>query len=263
MKAPATVRAYAQDWATFTAWCNGHRHQPLPALPGTVALFAKWLVTQGRKFATVARAVAAITDKHVESGHPSPRGPALASCLRKLRGAAPPPREPEPLTLIQMNLISEALPRTLHGQRDRAMLLVGFHGGFRRSELVSLDVADVAFTFTGATVSNRRAGRFEVLEFSPTEAVCPVRALRAWLKAALISEGPLFRAITKHGKISHRALSDRSVCEIVRHGAERAEFKGHFSAESLRAGREMHDNFAAMKARGELPPLPPRPEARS
>jgi hypothetical protein len=143
---------------------------------------------------------------------------------------------------------------TLHGARDRALLLLGWAGGFRRSALVSLDVADLLFSpAEGIAVTLRRdktdqegRGRVLAIPFGSAAEVCPVRSVRAWLDAAGVSEGPIFRAVNRHGRAGAARLSDRAVALVVQSaaaaiGLDVSTFAGH----SLRAG------FATSAARGQ------------
>lgn len=153
-------------------------------------------------------------------------------------------RQVAPLLREQLRAISESLPDNARGQRDRALLLVGFFGAFRRSELVALTVADVRLLAEGLEVTLRRsktdqdgAGHVKALPYAGTPALCPVRALRAWLAVASISKGPLFREADRHGNVSASALSGRSVARIVKATAEAAGLEeSAFSGHSLRAG---------------------------
>jgi len=135
------------------------------------------------------------------------------------------------------------LPETLLGARDRALLLVGFGGAFRRSELVFLDVGDVAFTQDGLEVMLRRSktdpegrGRKVGIPFGSQASYCPVRALRAWTKAAGIEDGALFRYVTRYGQVGGR-LTGHAVAKVVKRcagaaGLDASRYSGH----SLRAG---------------------------
>jgi integrase len=246
-RSPATRRAYTRQWAAFVAWCASSRLPSLPAAPATVALYASSLAGAGRKVATIEQAMAAITAAHGAARHPSPREDAnlraaLRGIRRELRTAQ---REASPVLAQHLHLILAVLSTsTLQGLRDRALLLVGFSGAFRRSELVALELRDIAFTTDGLEVTLRRsktdqegAGRLVALSYSGNPSACPVRALRTWLSAAVITEGPLFRSVTRHGKVSARALSDKSVSDIVKRsvaavGLDPKTFSGH----SLRAG---------------------------
>ncbi len=128
--------------------------------------------------------------------------------------------------------------------RDRALLLLGFAGAMRRSELVGLDYGDVADAEEGLIVTIRRSktdqygsGRKIGLPFASTPLTCPVRACRAWVGAANVQDGPLFRAVDRHGKVSGERLSDQTVARVVKRalkaaGRDAEKFAGH----SLRAG---------------------------
>jgi site-specific recombinase XerD len=134
-------------------------------------------------------------------------------------------------------------PDGLKGLRDRALLLFGFAGAFRRSELVALDVADLEETEDGFKVTIRRSktdqeGHGVTIAIARgITACCPVKGIKAWLQAAGISEGPLFRPVAKGGRLGTKRLTDQSVCSIVKAYAERIGLKAaDFGAHSLRAG---------------------------
>jgi integrase len=138
----------------------------------------------------------------------------------------------------------EALPNTRVGLRDRALLLLGFAGAFRRSELVGLDVADLEFARAGVIVTLRKSktdqeGRSRRLgiPFGSSEQTCPVRSVQAWLEAARISEGPVFRSLDRFQQVQGARLSDKAVALIIKRrakavGLDPARYAGH----SLRAG---------------------------
>jgi site-specific recombinase XerD len=131
---------------------------------------------------------------------------------------------------------------SLSGLRDRALLLTGFAGAFRRSELVALDVADILETEAGLLVAVRRSktdqeGRGATVALARGHAACPVKALRAWLDAAGIQSGPIFRPINRHGTVLPNRLTGRSVANIVKDYAARAGLDmAAFSGHSLRSG---------------------------
>jgi integrase len=149
----------------------------------------------------------------------------------------------------ELRRMADALPDSTLGVRDRALLLLGFAGAFRRSELVALDVGDVRPTADGLVVTLRRSktdqegtGREVGIPYGSTPATCPVRAVRAWLAVhAFLSQGgtecPLFHRIDRHGRQLPGRLSDRAVARVVQRtarsaGLEAASYAGH----SLRAG---------------------------
>jgi site-specific recombinase XerD len=133
-------------------------------------------------------------------------------------------------------------PDGLTGLRDRALLLIGFAGAFRRSELVALDVADIEETETGLLVTIRQSktdqeGAGDVIALARGDVACPVKALRAWLQAAGIEGGAIFRPIGKACKLGSGRLTDRSVANVVKAYAARAGLDATvFSGHSLRSG---------------------------
>ena len=257
-RAPRTVEAYRADWRTFTAWCEAHGLPSLPASPDTVGLYLSARAEQGRKVATLARELAAISQAHVLAGHPSPRGTGpvqeVMKGIRRTMGTAQ--TQKAPLMGTELRQVLDTLPPGLLGTRDRALLLVGFAGAFRRAELVGLTTADVEFGTEGLTVILRRsktdqegAGRKVAVPYAATPDACPVRALRAWLDAAGIREGAIFRTVTRHGAVGARALTGRAVALIVKRataaaGLDASRYAGH----SLRAGMA---TTAARKGKSE------------
>jgi integrase len=246
-KAPSTLRAYLSDWEHFRRWCEQHSLCALPASPETIALYLTALAATHRP-ATMTRRLTAITKAHQIAGHPSPASmqqPAVSETLKGIRrtlGTAQTTKAA--LLTADIRRMLEALPDTLAGCRDRALLLLGFAGGFRRSELAALDVEDVQTTDDGLIVKLRRSktdpegqGRVIGIPYGAGGGTCPVRALNAWKIAAGISEGPLFRGVDRHGHVGSLRLHKDSVGLIVKRAAEAAgldptKYAGH----SLRAG---------------------------
>jgi integrase len=166
----------------------------------------------------------------------------VAKGIRRVKGTTQ--RQAAPAVVDVMRQMVRQLPDSLSGQRDRALLLLGFAGAFRRSELVSLTVADVRFTGEGLVVQLKKSKTDQEGEdtrkgipLGTWPETCPVRALKAWLKAARITEGPIFRPVDRHGHIGAQALSGGAVSAIVKKWAGKAGFdEGEFSGHSLRAG---------------------------
>jgi integrase len=133
-------------------------------------------------------------------------------------------------------------PVNLAGLRDRALLLLGFAGALRRSEIVALDVADIEEIESGLLVTIRHSktdqeGKGVTIAIARGDVACPVKVLREWLSSAGIETGPLFRPINKAGRVAQARLTDRSVANIVKAYAERAGFDAStFSGHSLRSG---------------------------
>jgi site-specific recombinase XerD len=244
-KAVATRRAYRRQWAAFVGWCDSRRLPSLPATPEAVALYVTERAQSGAKVPTLEQALAAIAQAHKTLGHSSPRTSAtvqtvMAGIRRTIRVAT---RQKAPVMAGMVKAMVATLPATPRGLRDRALLLVGFAGAFRRSELVGLDVADLAFTEDGLEVTLRRSktdqegvGRKVGIPCGSTPETCPVRALRAWIEAAGITEGPVFREVIGH-RVSRRRASGRAVARLVKRTAQAAGFDSSgVSAHSLRSG---------------------------
>lgn len=244
-KAPNTRRAYQADWRTFTSWCEEHGRVSLPASPDTLILYIS-VLAETRKVSTIQRRLSSISVAHQLAGHASPTHDAhvrtVMQGIRRTKGAAPDAKEPAVTKILRAMV--EALPENILGVRDRALLLLGFAGAFRRSELVGLDVADVRETTDGLVVTLRASktdqtgeGSKKGIPYGSTPHTCPVRAVRAWKEAADLKDGPLFRPINRHGQVRPQRLSGHAVATIVKRAAKNAGLEPeHFSGHSLRAG---------------------------
>jgi site-specific recombinase XerD len=243
-KAAATRRAYRSDFDLFRSWCGRKRTPALPAAPKAVAAFLAAEAGRGAKVATISRRLAAIRYAHKLAGYEPPtNSEAVKATLRGIRrtvGSAPARKAPATADKV-LAMVAEA-GADLKGLRDRAVLLLGFAGAFRRSELVALNVADLEFCPDGLRVSIRKSktdqeGLGTTIAIVPGSTACPVRAARVWIETASISDGPLFRPVTRRGKISGRRLSGRAVADLVKSYARRAGLKAaDFSGHSLRSG---------------------------
>ena len=242
-KASATRRAYCSDFQIFDRWRAGRGMSPLPALPESVAAFLADEVERGIRPSTIGRRVAAIRYAHRLAGHAAPtddeRVKATVRGIRRSLGTAA--RKKAPATAERLIAMALGTGDGLKGLRDRALLLLGFAGAFRRSELVALDCEDVEDCESGLRITIRRAktdqeGQGATIAIVRGSISCPVAAVQVWRSAAGISTGPLFRSIRKGGKLGDR-LTDQSVADIVkthagRVGLDPSQFAGH----SLRAG---------------------------
>jgi integrase len=244
-KAESTRRAYRADFDDFTRWCTTHACVALPADPGTVALYISDLAAD-HKPATITRRLAAISQAQQAGGYATPTTTsavrAVMAGIRRAKGTAPAAKAP---TLTDdIRAMIAATGNGLLGSRDRALLLVGFAGAFRRSELVGLDRSDVEITRKGLVVTLRRsktdqegAGRKIAIPYGSNPETCPVRALEAWLRASGIDEGAIFRAVNRHRKMQPGRLSGYAVALIVQRYAEAARLDPEkYAGHSLRAG---------------------------
>ncbi len=242
-----TRRGYQSDWRTFEAWCERCDVASLPAAPETVALYLGVRAEGGAAPATIRRALAAIAKAHRVAGHPSPRTSepvrAVLRGIGRTHGTAQ--TGVDPVCVDELRAMVEGLDvAKLGGLRDRAVLVLGFAGAFRRSELVALEVADLTFCDDGLTVCIRRskvdqegAGELVGLPYGSNAATCPVRTVQRWLETAQIADGTVFRGVDRHGNVSPRAMTGRSVALIVKRAAKRAGLDPDcYSGHSLRAG---------------------------
>jgi len=259
-KAGNTLRAYRADWQDFCAWCGAHRASPIPATPETVALYLTERAST-LKVSSLARRLTTINRAHQAAGQASPATMQNAVVsevwkgIKRTKGIAQ--RGKKPLLTPDVKRIVAELPHDLRGLRDRALLLTGFAGGFRRSELAALRVEDLETSPDGVIVRLARSktdqegqGRPVALPYGSDPETCPVRMLRGWLEQAEIAHGPVFRAIDRRGRVSDQALHADSVGYLVKRAAGRAgleamEYAGH----SLRAGLATQ---AAMNGASEL-----------
>jgi site-specific recombinase XerD len=259
-KASNTLRAYQSDWNDFRAWCGAHQLPSFPAAPETVALYLTDRATT-LKTSSLARRLTTISRAHQAAGHATPAAMQHAVVsevwkgIQRKKGTAQEGKKP--LLTVDLQQILGKLPDDLQGQRDRALLLTGFAGGFRRSELAALVIDNLEPTSEGIVVRLMRSktdpegqGRPVALPYGSDPLTCPVRALRAWLEAASISSGAVFRAVDQFGLVSESALHPDSIGWIVkraagRGGLEAMDYAGH----SLRAGLATQ---AAMNGASEL-----------
>ena len=247
-RATNTLRAYASDWDDFCSWCNAQSLASLPAEPETVILYLTELSSHV-KASTLARRVATISQAHQLKGIESPaQRTSIRLFLRALRrekaGQGSVERRKRAILGPELRMMLRATPATLLGTRDRALLLTGYLGAFRRSELVGLDVEHIEVVDSGLIVHIQRSktdpegkGEKRGIPRSADEGVCPVRALARWLETGGISQGPVFRPVTRTGRVRAERLSDRAVARAVkRHAAaanlDPAQLAGH----SLRSG---------------------------
>ncbi|HYF06329.1 MAG TPA: site-specific integrase [Acetobacteraceae bacterium] len=243
-KAPATRRAYDSDFAMFSAWCDHRGASPLPAAPEAVAAFLAYSAQAGAKPSTISRRLAAIRYAHALAGlEPPTSAEGVRATLRGIRrtiGAAK--AQKAPATAERVAAMAALAPATLRGLRDRAILLFGFAGAFRRSELVALQVEDLTETPDGLRVriaqsKTDQEGQGQEVAIPNGTRLRPVEALQAWIAAAGTTEGPIFRRVAKSGRVLPGALAAESVADIVKHYARAAGFDpAAFAGHSLRAG---------------------------
>lgn len=258
-RAPNTLRGYRSDWAEFTAWCATKRANPLPAQAGTISAYLTELARAEAKVGTMSRRLSAIRFAHQLRDHPDPttgaRVVAVWEGIRRTHGA--PPEQASPLMPPDLFDVLTACPThkiwktkgrppepDLTGLRDRALLLVGFFGALRRSELAALTVDDIGEHPNGLVIAlprskvNQRGEHTELVVLPRADSTrCPVRAVETWTATAGITDGPLLRPISKGNRPLPRALNPESINDLVQAAIGRAGIDPTgYSAHSLRAG---------------------------
>jgi site-specific recombinase XerD len=243
-KAISTRRAYQSDAADFALWCKRQGVEALPASVETVVAYLAALAKSGLKASTITRRRAAIAYLHRLAGLESPTtseaAKAVLAGIRRSLGTAV--TRKAPITAKAIRAMLEEMPSDLRGLRDRSLLLIGFAGALRRSELVGLDVEDIEDGIEGIFLQIRRSktdqeGQGDFVSIPNGYKFRPVAALRAWLDAAGITDGSIFRSIKKGGGLTQERLTDRSVAEIIKKrsaaaGLDAVTLSGH----SLRSG---------------------------
>jgi site-specific recombinase XerD len=228
-RAANTRRAYRSDWAHFAGWCARYGAQALPADPRLVARYLSAHAAPGPdqlRVVTLQRRLSAIQHVHRATGLDfDGRQRDLREVWRGIRrthGVASRGKAPT-VTEELRALVGTCDPTRLLGLRDRALLLLGFAGCFRRSELVALDVAHVAEHRDGFVVAlawsktdQEGRGAEKGIPYGAHPETCPVRAVRDWLAASGVREGPLFRAVNRHGHVGAARLSDKAVARVVK-----------------------------------------------
>jgi len=259
-KSDNTRAAYRSAVRAWCGWCDRHGVPPLPASPRDVAAFLATGRDRGQAGNTLKLRAAAIRFLHRAAGLPSPTDTAeVSETMAGIRRDAPNPQKKRAATLAVLRELLAPIPDDLRGLRDRALLLVGFAGALRRSELAAIRLGDLERTDQGFQLTLKRSKGSQTeavlvpLPYGRTE-LCPVRALARWLDAAAITEGPVFRRIWLPPQappaaqpagqpvpalpaIGTEPLTPRSIARIVQARAAAAGFAGReFGGHSLKRG---------------------------
>jgi len=259
-----TLKAYAKDWAAFARWCRMRGADPLPASPQLIGLYITDLAAPAGKapalsVSSIERRLSGLTWGYAQRGERLDRKDRhITSVLAGIRRKhARPPVQKEAILPEDLRDMLATLPRDLRGLRDRAILLIGFAGGLRRSEIISLDHGKddtpdsggwVEILEDGVLVTLRGKTGWREVEIArgSSDQTCPVHALTQWLHYARIDFGPIFVAISRSGlKATGERLSDKHVARLIKTCAREAGLRPDlpeaervrlFSGHSLRAG---------------------------
>ena len=249
-KAHNTLRAYKSDFRDFGIFCTKHGFKPLPTEPKIVALYLTHL-SKTNKVSTLRRRLVSISMLHRLRGHYlDTKHPIIIENLmgiKRTMGSFQKGKKPILINHLKsiINVINERKIQKIKKARDKSIILLGFGGGFRRTELISIDYEDLEFVPEGLKISIRRSktdqfgeeGMIKGLPYFTNENYCPVQNLKNWLSLSNIKNGPIFRRFSKGLKLRNSRLSDQSVALLIKEYLSLAGFENsNYSGHSLRSG---------------------------
>jgi len=246
-RSDSTWRAYRGDWAVFEAWCETVALIPLPAEPETIAMFVASQASDGLSPSTLTRRLAAVRLVHLGAGHPSPHNTIqVTEVMRGIRRdwGKPPAKKAPAIDEEIKKMVDAVEPESAKGLRDRALLLFGFAGAFRRSELVALNTWNLEERDEGLKVTIEQSktdqegqGQAIAILRQPGSPYCPVQAMQDWLTVAAIERGALFRRMYRSDNVGAVRLSAQSVAIVIKDCAHKAGLdSSRYSGHSLRSG---------------------------
>ena len=249
-KASNTIRAYKSDFKDFGAFCAKHGFKSLPTEPKIVALYLTYLSGKDTKMSTLRRRLVSISMIHKHKGHYlDTKHPIIVENLmgiKRVKGSIQKGKKPILINHLKLiiNVIDEQKTEEIKKLRDKSLILIGFGGGFRRTEIISIDYEDLEFVPDGLKINVKRSktdqfgeGMTKGLPYFDNEIYCPVTNLNKWLKISKIKSGPIFRRFSKGLSLTNKRLTDQSVVLLMKEylklaGIENTNFAGH----SLRSG---------------------------
>ena len=248
-KANNTLRAYKSDFKDFGEFCAKHSLNSLPSEPKIVSLYLTYL-SKNSKISTLRRRLVSISMVHKLKGHYlDTKHPIIVENLmgiRRVKGSIQRGKKPLLISHLKqlINAIDEQKIDDIKKLRDKSIILVGFGGGFRRTELISIDREDLEFVPEGLKITIKKSktdqygeGMIKGLPYFNNEMYCPVSNLKKWLEITKIRSGPIFRRFSKGLSLTDKRLNDQSVAILIKEylnlaGVENKDFAGH----SLRSG---------------------------
>ncbi len=248
-KANNTLRAYKSDFKDFGAFCIRHGLNSLPTEPKVVSLYLTHL-SKNSKISTLRRRLVSISMVHKLKGHYlDTKHPIIIENLmgiRRIKGSIQKGKKPLLINHLKsiINVIHEQKIGEIKKLRDKSIILVGFSGGFRRTELISIDYEDLEFVPEGLKIIIKKSktdqfgeGMIKGIPYFNNEKYCPVINIKKWLEISRIQTGPIFRRFSKGSTLTNKRLTDQSVVLLMKQyldlaGIENKNFAGH----SLRSG---------------------------
>ena len=249
-KANNTIRAYKSDFDDFELFCIKNGFKSLPTEPKIISLYITYLSTKDAKMSTLKRRVVSIGVIHKMKGHYlDTKHPAIIENImgiKRRKGSMQKGKKPILINNLKkiINAIDENIKDEIKKLRDRSLILIGFSGGFRRNELVSLDYNDLDFVQEGLKITLRKSktdqfgeGSIKGLPYFDNTQYCPVISISKWLEISKINAGPLFRRFKKGLRLSDNRLTDQTVALLIKEylnlaGIDNKNYSGH----SLRSG---------------------------
>ena len=248
-KANNTLRAYKSDFKDFSLFCTKHGFNSMPTEPKVVSLYLTHL-SEKSKISTLKRRLVSIGVVHRLKGHYlDTKHPAIIENLmgiKRKKGSIQKGKKPILVNHLKtiINVIDEQKIEKIKKLRNRTLILIGFGGGFRRTELISIDYEDLDFVEEGVKITLKKSktdqfgeGMIKGLPYFSNEKYCPVTSLKNWINLSKIKNGPIFRRFAKGSILTGHRLTDQSVVLIIKDclksaGIENRDFSGH----SLRSG---------------------------
>jgi site-specific recombinase XerD len=249
-KANNTIRAYKSDFKDFVLFCVQNGFKSLPSEPKIVSLYLTQLSTKDIKISTIKRRLVSIGVIHKLKGHYlDTKHPSIIENLmgiKRRKGVNQKGKKPLLINNLKkiINVIDEQQKEIIKKFRDRSIILIGFSGGFRRSEIVGLDYDDLEFVKEGLKINIKRSktdqfgeGSIKGLPFFDNSEYCPVVSIQNWIEISKISSGPLFRRFSKGSNLTEKRLTDQTVALLIKNylnlaGIDSRNYSGH----SLRSG---------------------------
>ena len=249
-KANNTVRAYKSDFNHFGLFCSQNGFKSLPSDPKIISLYLTYLSTKDAKMSTIKRRLVSIGVIHKLKGHYlDTKHPSIIENImgiKRRKGSKQNSKKPILISSLKkiINVIDQKIKEEIKKLRDRSIILIGFSGGFRRNEIVSLDYEDLDFVSEGLKINLRRSktdqfgeGLVKALPYFDNSQYCPVNSLQKWIQISKITSGPLFRRFTKGSNLSENRLTDQTVALLIKKylrlaGMDSKNYSGH----SLRSG---------------------------
>ena len=248
-KSKNTLRAYKSDFKDFVCFCNKHNLKSLPTESNTISLYLTYL-SKKSKISTLKRRLVSISMVHKLKGYyVDIKNPIIVDNLTGIRRSLGSfQKGKKPLLANQLKMIINEINNQKTGEivklRDKSIILIGFGGGFRRSEIVSIDYEDLEFVNEGLKITLKKSktdqygmGMIKGLPYFSDRNYCPVYNLKKWLEISKIKSGAIFRKFLKGSKLSNNRLTDQSVALLIKKYLNLSNIESsNFSGHSLRSG---------------------------